>query len=177
VPLMPAIRAPRAYLREFLENHLHTIESQGATAPRWLHEAIFGLNALQYGETHSIFGVEKTDDWGIAPCQAKIAKMIAVGILDLLDLKGFKAGMARAKVGNAFGKDVETIKTWQFSFAPHVKDTWLLKFRQDIAKSEHWDEKEINATLGKAAKMYKNAIQNKNKKNKYPLPIILKSGL
>jgi hypothetical protein len=92
--------------------------------------------------------------------------------LDLLDSKGFKPGIAKAKVGKAFGKSVETIKTWQFSFAPHVKDTWLLKFRQGIAKSEHWDEKEINATLRKVAKMYNNAMQNKNKKTKYPYPLI-----
>jgi hypothetical protein len=157
-----AIKHFQTRLCEFLENYLHSIESKGATAPEWLHNAIYGLHALRYGETHFIFRARKTDDKGVAPCQAKIAKMMAVGILDLLDSKGLKAGIARAKVGSAFGKSVDTIKTWQFSFAPHVKDTWLLKFRQDIAKSEHWDEKELNAALRKAVKMYNSAIKNKN---------------
>jgi hypothetical protein len=105
-----AIKHFQTRLCEFLENYLHSIESKGATAPEWLHNAIYGLHALRYGETHFIFRARKTG----------------------------------------------------FSFAPHVKDTWLLKFRQDIAKSEHWDEKELNAALRKAVKMYNSAIKNKN---------------
>jgi hypothetical protein len=155
---------PRIRLLNFLETHLKSFEAgkQGA-APRWLRDAVYGLHALQHGEVHPILQAKKSYDKGVAPCRAKIARMMAVGGVELLCSKGYKAGKARGKVAAIFQQGRQTVKSWQFRLAPKIDDPWMQRFRQVIAKSDHLNEEQLITKLEEARELYKSAMQNKTK--------------
>jgi hypothetical protein len=151
----------RLRLRELLEAHLKSIAAARISAPFWVHDAIEGLHALGYGQALPIFQPQHTKAKGAFPYLAQKYRMKAVGFVDLLCAKGYKAGKARAKVSAIFGVGRPTLKDWQFGLAAKVKDPWMKQFREAIAKSEHWNESELLDQLQEAAARYKAANKMK----------------
>jgi hypothetical protein len=92
----------------------------------WIDEAIEGLYALEFGEALPIFKPSKTKAKGATPYCAKKYRMKAVGFVNLLCTKGYKAGKARAKVAAVYGVERATVKGWQFGLGK-INHSWMQK--------------------------------------------------
>jgi hypothetical protein len=153
---------PRGVLLKFLEDP----QLASKTFPQHyfqscLREALEGLHALEYGEAQPIFTPRETKSKGATPYSAMKSRMIALGLVDLLRTKGYKAGKARAKVAIAYGVGRATIKGWRKGL-DKSGDPWMQNFRKAIAGSTDWDDQRVTEELLEAAKNY--VIANKKKK-------------
>jgi hypothetical protein len=168
---MGTVPRPRGMLLEFLEDHLKRAPPLPSEANRQkyllrcLREAQEGLHALDYGEVHPILAPKKTNDKGATPYSAKKFRMIALGFVDLLRKKGYKAGKARAKVGIAYGVGRSTIKDWRKKLGK-TGDFWMQQFRKEIADSTDWDDLRVLEELSEAAKKYLIANEKKKREKK-----------
>jgi len=147
-------------LLKFIENQLKPPAAQ-QYLQGCLREALEGLHALGYGEAMPIFTPRKTNDHGATPYSALKFRMKAVGFVDLLCKKGYKAGIAQAKVAGAYGVSGETIKDWQQD-PGKIGDSWMQNFRKKIANSTDWSHRRVRDELTDAAKKY--IVANKKKK-------------
>jgi hypothetical protein len=161
---MVKVPKPRGVLLKFLEDP----QLASKTFPQryfqsCLREALEGLHALDYGEAQPIFTPKKTSEHGVTPYLAKKFQMKAVGFVDLLQKKGYKAGKAQARVAGFYGVSVETIKGWQQD-PGKISDSWMQEFKKEIADSADWSHKRVREELSEAAKKY--VVANKKKKEK-----------
>jgi hypothetical protein len=160
---MVTVLKPRVILLKLLENQLK-LNSPPPTSAYFqycLRQALEGLHALDYGEAQPIFAPRETKSKGATPYSAKKYRMIALGFVELLCAKGYKAGKAKAKVAKAYNVGRATIKSWQKD-PGKSSDPWIQSFRKEIADSTDWDDHRVSEKLSEAAKQY--GIANKKKK-------------
>jgi len=130
---------------------------------RMLKQAIEGLVALEHGEVQPILAPVKTNDHGVTPFSAKKYRMMAAGFCDLLRKKGYQGKNAESKVSLAYGGVSDsTLDSWKNL----SKDPSLKSFREEIAKSEHWDEHQLMTKLKEAGNFYTHYANKKKKEVK-----------
>jgi hypothetical protein len=107
----------RKRLREFLEGYLAEMtfvlrRDADAGLVRLLQDAIAGLEALDYGEAHSIFKPTATGRRGLRPAEARRLQVQALRHESALRCLGHSRDGARKKIADAYGVSPDRIRDW-----------------------------------------------------------------
>ena len=168
------IDSRRGKLLKYLKNQIKTMEksgSQGNAQITLLRRAVEGLEALEYGESQSMFapGPRKGSHDGTKPYTIRKLKMQALGYGDLLIANNYKGkGTAIVTVANAYGQAADAYRGWRKSRRlAKTTDARMQAFRAQIAKLP-WDEAQVLKSLEKSGAdfLVEKRLAHKSKKTK-----------